>query len=561
MTKRQRQGIWILWFLSVPLFIYIIVHSTLPVFLDHWLAVLSFLCLLIIASWFPLKFRHGSIVPLHGITLAVFLLFGFAVEVIVMQLAIFTSLLSLRTTVKELYRFPLNSLIFLIVSAISAAIFYLLGGMTGNITQSDLVGLSIPVLGYAFSYFFLNNWIIFVLRKYISGNKNSRFFDELLAWEAVSAILIIPVGITLVLLYQDVGYSAIFLIGFPLVLLSLFLKLYNESEQTASLLKKVSSFGYKVNEGLPVDDIYDLFLETIAAVFPLEQVLLYDRVEDDIRVIKIHHLNGRRIQQADQSDGISRKVFQTGKSLHFNRSSQWNKQGDMGLVNNAQSIISAPVMRDHQVVGVITLTSERIGAFEKSHLMVLEIMANYLSVAVQNARNYEKTKQESERCALTKLYNFRYFENLLLEAYDNSQKQYAIILIDLDHFKQINDTYGHQSGNEILTQVAQVLKNTVAENGVLARYGGEEFVVLLEGQHVPFAQDIAEAIRQAIESHLFAVVDDLKGRERKSVRITASIGVASKLEEDESAMSVLRNADRAMYMGAKQKGRNRVSLF
>ncbi|WP_179298842.1 sensor domain-containing diguanylate cyclase [Evansella halocellulosilytica] len=563
MPKEMKQGIWAIWFVSLPIIIFIFIEQTYSTFLDQGLAILVFLLLSIIAACFPIRIHYTNIVPLHGISLAVFLQFGLLVEVMVTQLALITTLVSLRLSRSELYRLPLNSLIFLTVSLVSGAVFYLLGGTTGNFSESSLVDSILPVLAYAFTYFFLNNWLVHLARKYLAKVKEVKFFDRGLAWESISAILIIPVGLTLTILFNQIGYMAILLMGIPFISLSLILKLYNQSETTNSLLKKVSSYGYKTNENLSVQEIIDLFIKTVTTIFPADQAFLYDRINGELKPIQVSHSRNRSEIHYKNGDGISRKVLQSGNSVSFQSKKEWENLDEEGILNNVQSIMCAPAIRNQKVEGVITVVSEKKRVFEKSHLMILEIMASYLAVAVQNARNYEKKKRESERCHLTNLYNFRYFENLLLEKYEQNEasEDFTIILLDLDHFKRVNDTYGHQSGNDVLTQVADVLVKTVGGVGTVARYGGEEFVILLENANLTYGEQMAEEIRSSIESHIFNVSDDLNNRERKSVRITASIGVASKAEPDDSAMAVLRNADRAMYTGAKQQGRNKVAQF
>lgn len=560
MPKIQQITIWILWSILFSVFLYFFMINGLPVVQEHYGSIFAFLCLIVIASLFPIKFRHTNIVPLHGISLAVFLQFGVYVEVLIIQLALFTSLLTLRLPRKEFYRYGLNSLIFLIVSIAAASVFYFAGGTTGNLANLQLGNMLIPIALYAFAYFLLNNWLIYLVRKYLVKLENTKFFDEPLAWEALASVLIVPVGIALVMFYSEVGYLAVILIGVPLVSVSLILKLYNESEKTGRLLKKVSAFGFQVNEGLSVKNNMDLFFDTVTSVFSVDQTYLYEKIDGEL---KITHTSPYLTPSSICVDGVSDTVYRNKGSLLFTQAKQWRAYEQDSRFAGAQSIMSVPRIHNNEVVGVITLVSNRKGAFEKSHLKVLEIMANFLSVAVQNSRIYEQKQMESEQCALTGLYNYRYFENIIIQKYDNpgEEDNFAIILLDLDHFKRINDTYGHNSGNEVLCQVANVLEDSVNDRGIVARYGGEEFVILLEGEKTALAEQLAEALRKDIESHLFSVADDLKGRERRSIRLTASIGVAFKSEPNESGMSVLRNADRAMYTGAKQKGRNKVSRF
>ncbi|UTR11253.1 sensor domain-containing diguanylate cyclase [Evansella sp. LMS18] len=562
-SSKKQIVIWGVWCVVFPAALAVFFARALPLVYNEWLEILSFLTLLLIASVFPIRFRDTNIVPLHGIALAVFLQFGLMIEMFVMQLAVLTSLLSLRLTKTELYRIPLNSLVFFTVSLVSAGVYYSLGGITENLSEVQLSVMLFPIAAYAFTYFFLNNWLIFLIRKYVVKLRKTKFFDEALKMEAVSAVLIIPIGVTLVLLYEQIGMIAVFLIGIPLLSLSLILKIYNQSEITNRLLKKVSSFGYRVNGNLSVNSINELFTKTVTSIFPVDKAFIYEVHNGNLKVTQAYHASTKTKLYLKNGDNISLKVLDEGRTIYIPAAGEKEETDKEDIWGDTQSVISVPAMSNKEVTGIITLGSSRKYAFEKNHLMLLEIMANYLAVALQNAKNYELKKNESERCPLTGLYNFRYFENLLFEKFDMSgnKEDFAIILLDLDHFKRINDSYGHQSGNEVLLQVADVLVNTVGSFGTLARYGGEEFVILMEGTNVKFAEKMAESLRENIENHLFVVTDDLDTGERKSVRLTASIGVAGKTEPGESAMSVLRNADRAMYTGAKQKGRNRVSHF
>ncbi|MBU9711007.1 sensor domain-containing diguanylate cyclase [Evansella tamaricis] len=562
MPKSVRLGSTIIWLFVFPIFLFIFFQESNTMIQEHWVVLLSFLCLNIIVSFFPIRLGHTNIIPLQGISLAVFLQFGLLVEMFIMQVAIITSLMRIRLTKQELYRIPVNSLLFLTVSLISGLSYYLVGGTTGNISEVSIMTFAFPILVYAFMYFFINHCLLFLIKKYLVGQRDIRFITDAFKWEGISGILIIPVGVTLVLLYQEIGVIAIFLIGIPLFILSIILKLYNRSETTKSLLQKVSNFGYKVNANLPEDKIIELIIHTITTIFPAKDVYLYEKRGEKLTLLKSN--SNDLVDGRIETDGISNKVLEYGESLLFTHRKFWRLlDRERGLSVDAHSIVSVPVIHNQKVVGVITMTSNQIRAFGKSDMMLLEIMANYLAVAIENARNYEKKKHESEQCALTNLYNFRYFESLLMEKYDNptSEDEFAVILLDLDHFKKINDTYGHQSGNEVLRQVSDVIKKIVGNSGTVARYGGEEFVILLEGEDSRFVEDMAEAVRESIETQIFRVTDDLKKGERRSVRLTASIGVAIKSEDNETAMSVLRNADRAMYTGAKQKGRNRVSHF
>lgn len=181
----------------------------------------------------------------------------------------------------------------------------------------------------------------------------------------------------------------------------------------------------------------------------------------------------------------------------------------------------------------------------------------------------KKRNKESHHCPLTHLYNFRYFEEQLKKELDRIEEgeTISLILLDLDHFKGINDTYGHQSGNDVLCEVANRLESVVPMHATVARYGGEEFVVLLPNCKEQVAYDVGLLIQQSLKTRSISVVNDLLDEgESIDIAVTASIGVASSdpLDEDEGvvdAISLIRRADRAMYNGAKQRGRDRVASF
>lgn len=542
--------------------LYFIVERTYEVWFAQLVPIASFMTLIIIASLFPIQLKQTSLIPLHGISLAIFLHYGILIEVFVTQVALVTTLSRLRLPKQEIYRLPLNSLVFLCTSLGAGGMFFYLGGYVGEFTSSDLVNLSFPILAYVTTYILLNNGLIYFVRRWLLKMRHIKFFDEAFKWETITGILILPVGLMLAILFQEVGFLAVLLMGFPIVAVSLILRIYNDSKKTTRLLKKASKFGYEVNDRLTVDEILVLFMDTCLDVFPAEGVSLYKHTGGQLlRPIYNHDVSGVSNLKLAQGDGISKLVLENEESLLYHSKKQWQQLENDHLSNDVQSVLSTPSVLNHEVIAVVTLTSNRKNAFEKSHQILLEIIVNFLMVAMQNARNLEKTKQESERCLLTNLYNFKYFERLLLEEFPaySEHGDYAIILLDLDYFKKINDTYGHQSGNDVLIQVAEVLLDSVGDDVVTARYGGEEFVLLVRNTTINKAYKLAETLRTAIEMHLFQVTDDLENGEQTTTRMTASIGVAMKIEIDESPISVLRNADRAMYTGAKQKGRNKVA--
>ncbi len=158
-------------------------------------------------------------------------------------------------------------------------------------------------------------------------------------------------------------------------------------------------------------------------------------------------------------------------------------------------------------------------------------------------------KQKAYFDDLTKVYNRAYFEEKFNKekAYCNmTKKPLSFIILDVDNFKNINDTYGHQVGDDILYELAQIVQNRTRHTDIFARWGGEEFVMILPNTDLEIASKVAEDIRAIIASHVFS----------NNLAITCSFGV-SLLEEKDTKKSIVKRADDALYR-AKLSGKNRV---
>ena len=228
--------------------------------------------------------------------------------------------------------------------------------------------------------------------------------------------------------------------------------------------------------------------------------------------------------------------------------------------------MATPVSRNNRIEGVLVLGSRNKHAFVHHQLQILDILSTYFAVSLEKAGLIQKAIAKSERCGLTKLYNYRYLDEALekemAKVNSGELRNLSVVMMDIDRFKGINDTYGHQSGNEILVALAELLTEIVGTEGTVARYGGEEFVVLLPNYGKDLAMLLAENIRKEIEKREFMIQSDLDAdRSTIPIKITMSIGVSSAPDDSDDGMAMIRNADRALYIGAKQAGRNKVAAY
>ncbi|HQS02136.1 MAG TPA: GGDEF domain-containing protein [Halothiobacillus sp.] len=216
-------------------------------------------------------------------------------------------------------------------------------------------------------------------------------------------------------------------------------------------------------------------------------------------------------------------------------------------------VLLTPIKNHGLVLGWVILASAQ--AFAEDVPRVLPLMMQGLGLALNNALLHDDLQRVAALDPLTGIYNrrfgFKRFEEELNRA-ERNRSSLAILLLDLDHFKRINDTYGHLSGDKVLIQSANICREILREGDVLLRYGGEEFVIVLPGASLHDAKEVAERIRFAISQSIVRVGD-------QALNVTSSIGIAATSGQGliTTAEDLVAQADQRLYM-AKATGRNKV---
>jgi diguanylate cyclase (GGDEF)-like protein len=220
------------------------------------------------------------------------------------------------------------------------------------------------------------------------------------------------------------------------------------------------------------------------------------------------------------------------------------------------SVACVPMTALGQAVGVIHLERADVNAFDPETIRLAARIAEQVALAAANARLMRTMEGLAMTDALTGLRNARFFDPYLeqeLAASVRDQLPLGLVVVDIDHFKQFNDTHGHPAGDEALRAFARVLRSTIRTSDVVARYGGEEFVIALRHAGLEESRMVAEKIRAAVERN---VVEIGPGR---YARITASFGVVATDVHKVDQKGLMALADAALYR-AKEAGRNRVEI-
>jgi len=220
------------------------------------------------------------------------------------------------------------------------------------------------------------------------------------------------------------------------------------------------------------------------------------------------------------------------------------------------SLLIMPLLAESDLVGLLVLVRHR-RSFNAENFRLIGILANQAGIVLKNAQLYERSQQLAETDRQLGLMNqtaFRQRAQHELGRIQVASRQAALLLADIDDFRVINNTYGHQIGDLVLEGVARILREFTANGNLVGRYGGEEFVVMLPDADEDQAREMAERIRSAIEEHTFVTDQGVE------VRATISVGIAVFPGDARDIAGLIKKADRAAYL-AKRMGKNRVCLY
>ena len=223
--------------------------------------------------------------------------------------------------------------------------------------------------------------------------------------------------------------------------------------------------------------------------------------------------------------------------------------------NGLTACLDAPIVFNGQCLGVLAICYIDARKATKEALLVLETMARSLASYLVLHDQMQQLSDMAHTDPLTRAFNRRYFQQVSAELFTKrrvSGQPFSLAILDLDHFKRLNDTYGHEFGDDVLRAVVEAMKRAVGPKDHVIRMGGEEFCVLLPGAGEKVALDRAEAIRAEIEGLCLTQGDQV-------VPVTASIGVFAATDAHDSVRSITIAADQALY-AAKSSGRNQVRV-
>jgi len=330
-------------------------------------------------------------------------------------------------------------------------------------------------------------------------------------------------------------------------------------EQELHVLDEV---GRTIISSLELKTVLNIIMEKAREVVRSEAWALF-LVDERTRELRCSAAIGEHAESLRQcklkvGEGIAGWVARESKPLVIQDGSEdprLTNEIDLHLGFQARSVLCVPLETRGKVLGALEVINKKGGGgFSGGDLSLVTKLAGFAAVAIENARLYHQAKLLTLTDELTQLYNSRFF-NQFLESEVKRCRRYnshvALIFLDLDFFKNVNDQYGHLMGSKLLQEAADVLRSGLRDVDIVARYGGDEFLVILPETRIVEAAQVARRMRQNFEEKTFLTAEGL------NVKVTASFGVASFPEYSSSKEELIRFADQAMYR-VKNASRNGV---
>jgi len=313
---------------------------------------------------------------------------------------------------------------------------------------------------------------------------------------------------------------------------------------------------------LELDQLVNSYLNTLIGQIRIKNALLYlvdMKNRKNLDLVKTKGFDPEDITETtvEVTDPIIKVIFKKRQPVLI--AEEFTSLKDIRRFRDYGSEVIAPLIHSHRLVGMVLIGSKINGeAYNQTDLEMLTLITNIVSVAIANAQLYQKVRETSITDELTTLYNYRYFRIRLRDEVFRARRTgrpMSLAILDVDNFKHYNDTLGHPAGDQVLKQIAKIMKKAVRDTDVVARYGGEEFCVILPEVDVAGSRSFAERLRKDVEEYPFFMEDTQPGG-----KVTISIGVATYPVDATIIKELLVRADVALYR-AKRKGRNCVSLY
>ncbi|MBI4698200.1 MAG: diguanylate cyclase [Nitrospirae bacterium] len=332
-------------------------------------------------------------------------------------------------------------------------------------------------------------------------------------------------------------------------------RIYMEVTRFAKGFKSLHDAGRMFSTSLKLEDIAVRLVELIFGMVGSSAVGFFIPDKGKLRII------AKKGFQPEEESFYPKGTFfdhilKSKQLLHISR---MNKEQAINpfRMPDARTFYGIPIISSEQaMLGILAISSKEPDAISSFDSHFLSILADQASLAITNATLHKEVEKLAMTDGLTGLYNHKQFQQRLGEEFQRAERMpqpITLMLIDLDHFKKINDTHGHQAGDAVLVGVSAMLKKTLRGIDIIARYGGEEFAAVLLNAESGGAKKIAERLRTKVMNTPFF-------EEEKKLHLTLSVGISTYPHDASTKEELINRADQSLYY-AKNHGRNQVCVW
>lgn len=324
-------------------------------------------------------------------------------------------------------------------------------------------------------------------------------------------------------------------------------KLYEQSNLLISELRLINELTKRLNQSLRPKEVFKFATEELLSIFKAEFCCI-SQITKENEHFEIMSSNVPSLSKEffPKDYGFSGLVYSTQEPIILSDYKAYGKfSSKMMEITDSRSLIAAPLIVRGEVNGVIMLSHREERFFSYENYKLLQVLASHIGLAIANASLHAEVRRMANRDMLTGLYARHYLDDTIQE-FQKKDTNGSLIVVDIDQFKGINDTYGHQTGDKILKQVCSIISSTIRKTDIAARWGGEELALYLPGASMEHGLQIAEMIRLRVE-------------QETEPKVTVSCGIAEWTRDDDriSVESLFYQADMALYK-AKNNGRNQT---
>ncbi|WP_018751603.1 sensor domain-containing diguanylate cyclase [Paenibacillus sanguinis] len=325
-------------------------------------------------------------------------------------------------------------------------------------------------------------------------------------------------------------------------------RLYEQSNLLINELRLINELTKRLNQSLQIDDVFQFAMEELLSIFKSEYCCIsqLNREHGTFEIVS-SNVPGLANERFPSDYGFSGQLYATNEPIILSdyRAYGSNINSRFMEETESRSLITAPVIVSGEAIGGIMLAHRQPHFFSYDNYKLLQVLSSHIGLAVANAQLHAEVRWMANRDMLTGLYARHYVDNAIQE-FQMKDSNGSLIIVDIDQFKQVNDTFGHQVGDKILKQVCQIVKGTIRKTDIAARWGGEELAVYLPGAAASSAYKIAEMVR-------------LRVAMETEPKVTVSCGIAEwqRGKDKLGVESLFYQADMALYR-AKNNGRNQT---